>query len=66
MTAKEYNRLREALGFSQEAMGVWLGFSPRQGQRFALGEREIPKSVAMLLRVMVKHHITIAEAEKGT
>lgn len=66
MNAKEYNRIINTLGFSQEAAGIWLGYSKRQGQRFATGERDIPKSVAMLLRVMVRHHITIQDAEKGT
>lgn len=65
MTTKEYNRIREAMGFSQVAMGEWLGFSPRQSQRMASGEVEIPKSVAMLLRVMIKHKITIEQAEKA-
>jgi hypothetical protein len=33
MTTKEYNRIIHELGFSQEAAGIWLGYSPRQGQR---------------------------------
>lgn len=64
MSTKEYNRIIGELGFSQEAAGVWLGYSKRQGQRFASGEKEVPKAVAMLLKAMVRHNITIAEAEK--
>lgn len=65
MTPTEFKTIIAKLGFSQEAAGEWLGVSRRQGQRWAAGDREIPKSVGMLLRVMMKHKITIDQVDKA-
>jgi hypothetical protein len=65
MSPKEFDRLIHELGFSQQRAGEWLGYSKRTGQRFALGEKEVPAAVAMLLRVMTRYRITIEEAERA-
>jgi hypothetical protein len=41
------------LGLSQQRAGVFLGFSKRTGQRFALGEKEIPIAIVYLLSEML-------------
>jgi hypothetical protein len=41
------------LGLSQERAGLWLGLSPRQGQRYTTGEQKIPEPVAKLLRLVI-------------
>ena len=57
MTAKQYRSALAKLGLSQVKAGSFLGISPRQPRRFALGERNIPKLVAMMLDAMVKYKI---------
>lgn len=53
MTSGQYKSAIAKLGLSQEAAGVFMGRSPRQGQRWAAGD-PIPESVAKLLRLMVR------------
>jgi hypothetical protein len=53
MTPTQYRTAIAKLGLSQEAAGVFMGRSPRQGQRWAAGD-PIPESVAKLLRLMVR------------
>jgi hypothetical protein len=53
VTPKQYRDAIARLGLSQERCGVFMGRSPRQGQRWAAGE-PIPESVAKLLRLMVR------------
>lgn len=54
MTPKQYRAAIDRLGLSQVKAGAFLGVSARQSRRWALGEAEIPKVVAMILRLMVK------------
>lgn len=53
MTPAQYRAAIAKLGLSQEAAGVFMGRSDRQGQRWAAGDA-IPESVAKLLRLMVR------------
>lgn len=53
MTANQYRATLIKLGLSQEAAGLFMGRSARQGQRWAAGD-PIPESVAKLLRLMVR------------
>jgi DNA-binding transcriptional regulator YiaG len=57
MTAKQYRSAIERLGLSQVKAAAFLGVSPRQSRRWALGEAKIPKGYATLLRVMVDRGI---------
>lgn len=54
MTANQFRTAIEKLGLTQEGAGLWLGLSPRQGQRYATGEAEIPEPVAKLLRLVLR------------
>lgn len=54
MTPAQYRAAIAKLGLSQERAGLWLGLSPRQGQRYASGEAEIPEPVAKLLRLVIR------------
>ena len=54
VTADQYRAAIAQLGLSQEGAGGALGLSPRQGQRYATGESEIPEPVAKLLRLMIR------------
>ena len=53
MTPTQFREAIAKLGLSQEAAGVFMGRSERQGQRWANGD-PIPESVAKLLRLMVR------------
>jgi hypothetical protein len=53
MTPKQYKDAIAKIGLSQQRAGVFMGRSPRQGQRWAAGD-PIPESVAKLLRLMVR------------
>ena len=61
MTPIEFLAAIEKLGLSQERAGVFLGFSARTGQRFALGEKEIPIAVVYLLGEMLRNKVTPEE-----
>lgn len=54
MTHTQFRAAIAKLGLSQERAGIWLGLSPRQGQRYASGEAAIPEPVAKLLRLMLR------------
>jgi len=61
MSQDEYEAILYAFGMTQEQMGLWLGISHRQGQRYANGEAPIPGPVCLLLRLMINRGITPGE-----
>lgn len=63
MTPKQYRAAIDRLGLSQVKAAAFLGVSPRQSRRWALGEGEIPKAEATLLRVMIKYNIKPEDLE---
>jgi hypothetical protein len=54
MTAFQYQMHCKKLGISVYRSAKVLGISLRQAQRYAKGEREIPKLVGIALRAMVR------------
>lgn len=52
ITPGTFRNIIRHLGLSQEDAGRFFGYSARQGQRWALGEAEIPKAVEYALRLM--------------
>jgi hypothetical protein len=54
MTARQYRAAIAKLGLSQERSGIFFGYSPRQGQRFASGEKKIPVAVRYLIQLMLQ------------
>jgi hypothetical protein len=65
MNKVEFKLAIQILGMSQQKAGVWCGYSPRTGQRWALGETEIPPAVGYLLRMMVRHRFTVVDVERA-
>jgi DNA-binding transcriptional regulator YiaG len=63
MSNTEYLETIEKLDLTQERAGVWLGLSPRQGQRYGNGEAEIPGPVAKLLRLVDKMKIELRKVQ---
>jgi hypothetical protein len=66
MNADQFKHAINLLGLTQEEAGKFLGYSGRQGQRFANEERAVPRAVAMLLRLMIKHEIDPKDLKRWT
>lgn len=52
MTHRQYRKALDTLGISQRAAANLLGIDERTSRRFALGEREVPRTIARFLRVL--------------
>jgi hypothetical protein len=61
MKGKEYAAAIEAFGLTQVAASEFLGVTERTSRRWIAGDDPIPRSVAILLRLMRARKIT-AEA----
>jgi hypothetical protein len=61
MTAREYKKTLAALGLSQNAAAVLLGYSPRMSRRYAAGEWPVPPMLAALLRLMESRQVQADE-----
>ena len=66
MTAAEFRRSIALLRMSQQDAGIFFGYSPRQGQRWAADEYPVPRAVAMLLHVMIRYRLKPKWLEKWT
>lgn len=52
MTPEKYKAIIAEFELTQEGAGVFFGGSPRQGQRWASGEKPVPVGVAIALILM--------------
>ncbi len=57
MTPIQYRDAIARLGLTQVAAGEFLIGNPRTSRRWASGESPVPRSVALLLRLMIEHDI---------
>jgi DNA-binding transcriptional regulator YiaG len=57
MTKDEYKAARERLGLTNVALAQALGIYIRTAQRYEAGDRNIPESIARLLRMYLRHGI---------
>lgn len=64
MTPNQYKAAIESLGLTQEGAGIFFGYSPRQGQRWATKEFPVPPAVEYCLRLMLKHGVKPADLNK--
>lgn len=64
MTPAEYRAALNALGLSQGRAALLFGVDPRTSRRWALGEAAVPRMVALVLRLMLRHGVTTDEANK--
>ncbi len=64
MNSRQYLDAIAHLGLSQVAAGHLFGVNPRTSRRWAAGDQPIPKAVALALRLMVKHKVSVNTAEK--
>lgn len=58
MTAEQFQSAIDRLGLSQVGAARLVGADPRTGRRWALDERAVPESVAILLRLMLAGKVT--------
>jgi hypothetical protein len=63
VTAKQFQSAIDRLGLSQVGAAKLFGSDPRTARRWALGERTIPESVAILLRLMLAGKISAADID---
>lgn len=61
MTGARYRLAIKRLGMNQREAAEFMGVSPRQGRYWAAGEREVPQSVNLLLRLMLAYGIKPAD-----
>jgi hypothetical protein len=61
MTARQYRAALSRLGLSQAGAAALVGADPRTSRRWALDERAVPESVAILLRLMLAGKIAAAD-----
>lgn len=59
MSPEAYKRAIAKLGLSQVRAGKLLGVTARTGQAWALGERKIPRSAELLVKLLARGTITI-------
>lgn len=62
MTPNQLQAALDHLGSSQRNAGRWLGVGERQVRRWIAGDSAIPEPVAILLRLMVAHNISLESA----
>jgi DNA-binding transcriptional regulator YiaG len=54
----QYRASIEKLGLSQRGAAAFLGVDERTSRRWALGEAQVPESVSLLLRLMIRMKLT--------
>jgi len=64
MTPTQFRDAIDKAGLSQVGTARLLGADPRTARRWALGESEIPDSVAILLRLLITKKITTKDVER--
>lgn len=65
MTANQFRAAIKRLDLSQVGAARLVGADPRTARRWALGEREIPECVAILLRLLIAGKITVGDVEQA-
>lgn len=65
MKKTEYLAALKQLDLTVIGAGRVFGFSPRQCQRIAAGDSPVPKPLALLIHLMLKHGITAEELKNA-
>jgi hypothetical protein len=63
VTANQFRAALSRLSLSQAGAAQLVGADPRTGRRWALGERQVPECVAILLRLLLAGKITVEDIE---
>lgn len=65
MTPKQFRSALDRLGLSQLGAARLFGSDGRTARRWALGERSIPETVAILLRLMLDGKLSENDIEQA-
>ena len=65
MNSKQYRAALARIGLSQVGAARLVGADPRTSRRWALDERPVPESIAVLLRLMVAGKITAEDVDEA-
>lgn len=65
MTPTQYREAIARLALTQVAAGELLIGNPRTSRRWASGDSPVPKSVALLLRLMIRMNLTADQVRIG-
>lgn len=63
MTPNQFRAALDRLKLSQLGAARLVGSDPRTARRWALGERDVPECVAILLRLLVAGKITVPDID---
>ncbi|WP_065091488.1 helix-turn-helix domain-containing protein [Rhizobium leucaenae] len=63
MNQYEYRAALEATGLNQSSAARLFGVDPRTSRRWASGELEVPRTVALCLRMMASYSVPVIEAQ---
>lgn len=61
MTANQFRTALDKLGLSQRGAAALFGADERTSRRWALGERDIPHCVVIVLRLLLTKKVTVAD-----
>lgn len=64
MTSAKYRRALARLNLSQAGAARLLGIHPRTSRRFANGESEVPRVVALVLYLLVAYRVDVAKLQE--
>jgi len=65
MNSKQFRAALARIGLSQVGAARLFGADPRTARRWALDDRPVPESIAVLLRLMVAGKITVEDVEEA-
>lgn len=65
MTPNQFRAALDRIGLTQVGAAKLFGADPRTARRWALGEGDIPETVAILLRLAIKGKITLDDIERA-
>ena len=65
MTANQFRQALDRLGFSQLGAARLFKSNDRTVRRWAIGERAVPVTVAIMLKLMLAGKITVADIENA-
>ncbi len=66
MTAKQFQAAIDRLGLSQVGAARLFKADPRTARRWALGERDVPECVVIVLRLMLAGKITAEDVRNAS
>lgn len=64
MTAVQFQEAIASLDLTQVGAAMLFGVNARTARRWAAGDQPIPKAVALALRLLIRHKVSLKTAER--